>query len=212
MNNLSFHERPSFALTWWRRLTFSSFLLLVSTALLSKAVFGSDHISWFIEKYNLQKGLTLSPAQLSLLLLNLRENIIGIHVAMGYLLTILLALGALTSLGTTGAKNRRQSALRTGGLLACTGMLGTMASTGIWMALNQDLEILAPQYFEQVKQVHQMAYHTLLTGSALYKALDLPARKLYAFVYQKPSLAITSPGTGGQKNTLRNCRSKHETC
>jgi hypothetical protein len=173
MNTLSFHERPNFAVAWWRRLTFSSFSLLVSTALLSKAVFGSDHISWIIQKFNLQKGIALSPEQLALQLLNLRESILGIHVAMGYLFTILLALGALASLTTTGAKNRRPSALRTGGLLAFTGMLGTMAATGFWMAFNEDMEIFAPAQFNSMKSMHELAYHSLLVTSMLYAALQL---------------------------------------
>jgi hypothetical protein len=173
MNTPAFHERHSLAIRVWRMTTTGTFFLLVSTAMASKAVFGSDHISWFIEKFNLQKGIALSPEQLALQLLNLRESILGIHVAMGYLFTILLVLGALASLVTTSARNRSQSAWRTGGLLAFTGMLGTMAATGFWMMFNEDMEIFAPAQFNSMKSMHELAYHSLLVTSMLYAALQL---------------------------------------
>lgn len=170
MNTTSFHERPNFAITWWRRLTISSFTLLVATALLSKAVVGSDHISWLIENFNRQQGITLSPAQLTLQLINLRENLLDVHVAMGYCFTLLLATGVLYALITSTIRQQKQAAFQSGSIIAFAGILLTMAATGFWMAFNEDMEIFAPAQFNSMKSMHELAYHSLLVMSMLYTA------------------------------------------
>lgn len=173
MNTTSFHERPNFAINCWRRLTISSFTLLVTTAFLSKAVFGSDHISWLIQNFNRQQGIVLSPAQLALQLLNVRECILDVHVAMGYCFTVLLATGVLYALVTSTIRQQKHPAFQSGSIIAFSGMLLTMAVTGFWMVFNEDMEIFAPATFNSMKSMHELAYHFLLVTSMLYAALQL---------------------------------------
>jgi cytochrome bd-type quinol oxidase subunit 2 len=173
MNTTSFHERPNFAITLWRRLTISSFTLLVATALLSKAVVGSDLFSWLIEHFNRKQGLMLSPSQLALQLINLREITIGIHVAMGYCFTLLLATGILFELIKRTRHQQKHSAFNKGSIIAFSGILLTMAGSGFWMVFNEDMEIFAPAQFNSMKSMHQLAYHSLLVTSMLYASLRL---------------------------------------
>lgn len=179
MNRLSFSERNSRAIRLWHWLTVIVTGLILFTVLVSKTFLNGMHTAKTIDQTTSRLGVAMTSRQIGETVSALRNGIWKWHIYYGYALSVLFVFrliieiteGRLIKKIRTGYQMIRSDGPHRPALHYFTVksiyvlfyiMLGTIVGTGIWMAYYRDTELVSPERFHGVKEIHETCFNFLL--------------------------------------------------
>lgn len=179
MSSFSFLERQSRAIRLWHWLTVLVVGLLLLTIIVSKTYLNGFRTGQTINNTLTRQGIKLSQQEIWDTVDALRNGIWTSHIYFGYALTALFVFrfmieiiqGKLVKSLRRGfaflkVKQERMTAWHFIVVkliyLLFYGVLTTIVATGLWMAFYRDKNIVTPEQFHGIKEIHENCFIILL--------------------------------------------------